>query len=62
MIKEINLGTLVFEGYKSFDTLKEAETFKKELGNRYRCIKKCVYPDITFYIVEYDTPTAYFKR
>lgn len=61
-MESINLGTLIFEGYKSFDTLEEAKSFKRELGNRYLRTRKCVYPDMTFYIVEYDTPRAYFTK
>ena len=58
-MKEKYIGKLVFEGYKSFDTLEEAEAFSKKLGDG-RCISitECVYPDLKFYIVQYDTPTV----
>ena len=60
-MKEVNLGILTFEGYKSFDTREEADKFTTELGDRFIRIIECKYPDLTFYIVEYDTPRAYFK-
>lgn len=56
------IGKLVFEGYRSFDTLDEAEVFRKELGDRYLSTTECKYPDITFYIVQYDTPTVRLER
>ena len=56
------VGEIVFEGYKSFDTLNEVNAFKKELGDRYLRTTKCVYPDKTFYVVEYDTPCGYLKE
>lgn len=43
-----------FKGKKSFDSIKEAKQFKEELGDRYLRTWKCVYPDMTFYIVEYE--------
>lgn len=42
-----------FKGKKSFDTLEEAKTFKKELGDRYLRTWKSIHPDMTFYIVEF---------
>ena len=56
------IGKIVFEGRKSFDTLKEANAFMEELGNRYLQTIECVYPDVTFYIVEYDTPGGYIEK
>lgn len=60
-MKEVYLGTLVFEGYKNFDTREEADEFVTELGDRFIRMTECRYPDLTFYVVEYDTPRAYFK-
>lgn len=60
-MKELYLGILTFEGYKSFDTREEADGFVTELGDRFIRMTECRYPDLTFYIVEYDTPRAYFK-
>lgn len=60
-MKEINIGILTFEGYKSFDTREEADEFVTELGDRFVRMTECKYPDLTFYIVEYDKPRAYFK-
>ena len=57
-MKEVYIGTIVFEGFKSFDTFEEAMAFKEELGDRYLRTRKCIYPDLTFYVVEYDTPCA----
>ena len=60
-MQEVNLGVLTFEGYANFDTRKEADEFVRELGDRFIRMTECRYPDLTFYIVEYDTPKAYFK-
>lgn len=60
-MKEVNLGILTFKGYKKFDTREEADEFVTELGNRFIRMTECKYPDLIFYIVEYDKPRAYFK-
>ena len=68
MMNERYIGKVMFEGYKTFDTLAEAEEFKKELGDRFISLTKCEYPDmgickkIEFYVVEYDTPTVKLER
>ena len=45
---------ITFKGKRNFDTLAETKAFKKELGDKYRRTWKCEYPDITFYIVEFE--------
>ena len=60
-MKELYVGILTFEGYKNFDTREEADEFVTELGDRFIRMTECRYPDLTFYVVEYDTPRAYFK-
>ena len=42
-----------FKGKKTFDTLEEAKKFIERIGTRYKALKKCTYPDMTFYIVEF---------
>lgn len=61
-MEELYLGVISFEGYKTFDTLEEARVFTNELGDRWICIRECRYPDMTFYIVEYDTPRMIWKE
>ena len=61
-MKEKYIGKIVFEGRKSFDTLAEANAFAEELGDRYIQTIECVYPDMTFYIVEYDTPGGHLEK
>lgn len=45
---------IVFENQKSFDTLEEAMKFKALIGTRFKACYKLEYPDMTFYVVEYD--------
>ena len=59
---DLYLGELVFEGYRNFDTREEADSFRKEIGDRFLRMTECRYPDITFYVVEYDTPKVYFRK
>lgn len=44
---------ITIKGKRSFDTREEANEFKKSIGNKYKCMWECRYPDITFYIVEF---------
>lgn len=53
---DIAFSTTVFEDglmRSTFDTLKEVQDFKKEIGNRYRATWRRDYPDMNFYIVGY---------
>jgi hypothetical protein len=61
-MKEVYIGKIIFEGRRSFDTIEEADVFIKELGNRYLRTIECIYPDMKFYIVEYDTPGGYLVK
>lgn len=61
-MKEKYIGKIVFEGRKSFNSLDEARVFKEKLGDRYLRTIKYVYPDVTFYIVEYDTPGGHLEK
>lgn len=45
---------LTFKGKKSFDTKEEAVEFAKTLEGRVNYIQECEYPDMTFYIVDYE--------
>lgn len=47
--------TIILESLsRSFDTLEEAKVFKAALGKSYRRMWRCDYPDITFYMVEFE--------
>lgn len=48
------VGEITFKGRKSFDTLEEANEYKKKLGNRFKTCYKLEYSDFTFFVVEYD--------
>lgn len=43
-----------FPGKQSFSTLDEVNKFKETIGDRYRRTYKVEYPDMTYYIVEFD--------
>lgn len=43
-----------FPGKQSFDTIEEVNAFKETIGDRYRRTYKVEYPDMTYYIVEFD--------
>ena len=53
-MKDIYIGEIVFKGKRSFDTIAEAKAFRRELGDSYRRTWKCEYPDMEFYIVEFE--------
>lgn len=56
------IGEIEISGIKSFETLEEAENFKKTLGDRYRRMYKEVYPEFELYFVCYDELKAELKK
>lgn len=46
-----------FKGIRNFDTLEEARTFQKSLGDRFKRLYKVTYPDYEWYTVEYEEGT-----
>lgn len=48
------IPVITFKGKRTFDTEEEAWEFKKSLGDKYRAIHKVEYPDMTFYIVDFE--------
>lgn len=48
------IPVITFKGKRTFDTEEEAREFKKSLGDKYRAIHKVEYPDMTFYIVDFE--------
>lgn len=48
------IPVITFKGKRTFDTEEEAWEFKKSLGDKYRSITKVEYPDMTFYIVDFE--------
>lgn len=52
--KHVDTGIEIdFPGKKTFDTLEEAQAFKRTLGDRYRRTWKSEYPDCTLYTVDF---------
>lgn len=53
-VQHVDTGIEIdFPGKKTFDTLEEAQAFKRTLGDRYLRMWKSEYPDCTLYTVDF---------